>query len=66
MKNNIKELLKAKDMSILKLSEITGLTYSNTHALVNRKDLGTTSLDTLSKVADALNVNVSNLYKEEK
>jgi len=63
MENNIKELLNKKGMSILALSEITHITYANTHALVNRKTLNTTSLDTLIKVSIALDVDVEELYK---
>jgi len=64
--NNIKKLLKDKDLSILKLSEISGITYANTHNLVNRPGLGSTTLETLIKVADVLGVEIKNLYSDDK
>ena len=63
MANNIKHILKEKGMSIYKLSQEIGLTYPNAHALVNRKSLDTTSLDTIIKVAEALDVEIEQLYK---
>ncbi len=65
MKNNIKKLLKEKSISILSLSQQIELTYSNTHALVNRCDLGTTPLETLRKVANVLEIEIHDLYEEE-
>ena len=66
MNNNIKQLLILEDVSILALSNEIGLTYASTHQLVNRKSLDTTPLETLLKVAKVLNVEIEELYKEEK
>lgn len=66
MKNNIKNLLKEKEISILKLSEGIGLTYAATHALINRKDLGTTQFENLRNIATFLEVEMSELYEEDK
>lgn len=63
IKNNIKKLLKEKNISILQLSKDIGLSYSNAHALVNREDLGTTSLNTLVEVSKSLKVNIDDLYE---
>lgn len=65
LKNNIKKILAEKDISINKLSEMIGLTYSNTHSLVNRDSLASTSTQTSAKVAKALNVSIEELFKEE-
>lgn len=62
MKNNIRELLDIKNMSINELSKQIEKDYATTHRLVSRDDLGTTALDTLVKVADALGLNVEMLY----
>ncbi|MGJ0848657.1 helix-turn-helix domain-containing protein [Tissierella praeacuta] len=66
MKNNIKEILKYKDISINELSRLIEKDYRTTHALVNRDSLGTTQLDTLVKVANVLDVDIQMLYDEEK
>ena len=63
MKNNIKQLLKEKAISINKLAEELGMSYSPTHALVNRKDLSHTPILTLVKVAEILDVDVPELYE---
>ena len=63
--NNIKEILKDKGLSVLKLSEKTGLTYSNTHSLVNRPNLESTPLGTLMKVSEVLDVDIEELYKDK-
>ena len=65
MKNNIKNLLKEKEVSILKLSEEIGLTYASTHALVNREDLGTTQFENLKNIAMFLEVDIDSLYTED-
>lgn len=65
MKNNIKNLLDAKRMSINELSKLIKKDYPTTHALVNREGLGATQLDTLIKVANVLDVDIQMLYSEE-
>lgn len=65
LKNNIKDLLNAKEISINKLSESIGLTYKATHTLVNRNDLKSTPIGTLLDVARVLNVEITELYSEE-
>ena len=62
LKNNIKTVLKARKTSVLRLSEIIGLTYASTHSLANREDLSDTKIGTLVKTADALGVDVNTLY----
>lgn len=63
MTNNIKKILRQQGKSILALSEYINMTYANTHDLVNRKDLSTTPLGTLLKVAEFLHVDIKALYK---
>lgn len=65
MKNNIKEILRLKDMSVNELSRLIEKDYSTTHALVNRENLGTTQLDTLVKVANVLDVDIKLLYSDK-
>lgn len=65
LKNNIAKILQVKNISINRLAQEIGLTYSNTHGLVNREDLGDTKLGTLVDVANVLNVNINKLFKEE-
>lgn len=62
LENNIKKLLEKKGMSIKELARKSDLTYSNTHKLVNREYLDNTYLDTLVKVAVALDVEIDELY----
>ena len=63
MKNKIKDLLEEKNIKIIELSRMTGLHYGFVHDVVNRKDLQYTQLKTLRKIAEALDVNVSDLYE---
>lgn len=60
--NNIKELLEQQGKSIYSLSQYIDMSYPNTHNLVNREHLGTTTLETLLKVAKFLNVDIEELY----
>lgn len=63
MENRIKEILKEKNMSILKLSKIMDMNYATMHSIVNRPDLGTTQAKTLLTVAKTLEVNITDLWK---
>ncbi len=65
MKNNIKELLKLKDISINELSRLIEKDYATTHALVNRESLESTPLNTLLKVSKVLDVDIQMLYSDE-
>lgn len=64
MENKIDEILKKQKISILKLSEMMGKNYASIHKLVTRDDLGETKAKTLKMVADVLNVEVTDLWKE--
>lgn len=64
LKNLIKEAMLKERISIKQLSEELGLTYANTHALVNRKDLLDTKLGTLTDVAKILKIKVTDLYED--
>ena len=65
LKNLINEVLLSEGMSINQLSQKLGLTYANTHSLVNREDLTDTKLGTLVDVARILRVGVNDLFKNE-
>lgn len=62
-KNLINEVLSNEGMSINQLSQKLGLTYANTHALVNREDLTDTKLGTLVDVSKILDVEVGDLFE---
>ncbi len=64
MKNNIKAILKQKEISIRRLSIGLGKPYSFTHDLVNRESLAVTQLSTLVEVADFLGVYIEDLYSK--
>lgn len=64
MKNKIKQILKDRNMSILQLSHLANLNYPSTHRAVNNPDLSYTSISTMTKIANALNVKVEDLYEK--
>ena len=65
MENKIKDILKEKNIKIIELARITGLHYGQVHDIVNKQDLQYTQLKTLRKIAEALDVKVSDLYEIE-
>lgn len=65
MRNNIKNILREKNVSIRQLAIGTNRNYANVHELVNREDLGTTQLGTLIEVARFLGVDIAELYKQD-
>ena len=60
--NNIKRILKEKNISIKKMARDVGLDYSLAHDLVNRENLSYTRVGTLKKVADYLDVSIDELF----
>ncbi len=60
LKNRIKENI--GNYSINKLSQEIGLTYANTHSIVNAECLDNYKLSTLQKIAEVLEVEVTDLY----
>lgn len=60
LKNRIKENL--GNLSINKLSQEIGLTYANTHSIVNAECLDNYKLSTLQKIAEILEVEITDLY----
>lgn len=66
MVNNVKKLLEEKKISLYRLSEDTDITYSTIYDLAQRESLMGTSLRILDKIAEYLEVDVEDLYKEEK
>ena len=65
MENKIKNILDEKGISILAFSEMINMTYAGAHRLVNRPDIGTTTIEVLETVAAALEVEISDLYGGE-
>lgn len=60
MELRIKELAKAKGVSIVSLARMVGITQPNMSNLANGK--ATPSLETLEKIANALNVSISDFF----
>ncbi len=63
-KNKIKDIMEEKNISINELSEICPVIYPTLHRAINRDELNTTALETLSLIADALGVQITDLYEE--
>lgn len=61
--NNIPNILDEKRISIRELSLGINMDYAGTHRLVNRTSLNTTTLKTLLKIANYLNVEINDLYR---
>ncbi|WP_353120995.1 helix-turn-helix domain-containing protein [Dysgonomonas capnocytophagoides] len=62
MELRIKDLLKEKGMTNIAIAEKVGITRPNMSNIVNGKTKP--SLDTLEKIADALNVHISELFEK--
>lgn len=60
LKNMIKENL--GNYSINKLSQEIGLTYANTHSIVNAETLDNYKLSTLQRLSEVLEVEITDLY----
>lgn len=64
MKNNIKMILEDKKISIRKLSKEWGKPYAYTYNLVNREEISNIPIGTLLEVAELLEVDIKDLYKD--
>lgn len=62
--NNISRILKKKNISIYKLNDAMGLSYSTTHRIVNQGDLDNISLGTVRRIAKYLEVDILDLFSE--
>lgn len=62
MELRIKDLLKEKGMTNIAIAEKVGITRPNMSNIVNGKTKP--SLDTLEKIADALNIHISELFEK--
>mgnify|MGYP002626081019 CR=1 FL=1 len=58
IKNNLKMILADREISINKLSEMTGLRYATLHAFVKQK-VSSINCDVLDKVCETLNLQPS-------
>lgn len=61
----IKELMKEKEISIYKLSYLTGI-YSSTITLFLNRKTKTIRLENLVYICDALEIKLSNFFADEK
>ncbi|WP_315518867.1 helix-turn-helix transcriptional regulator [Hoylesella nanceiensis] len=57
----LKEILKDKGLTMVQLAELSGITPSNLSNYTNGKVSPT--LETLNKIADALNIDITELFK---
>ena len=62
MKYRIKEILKSKNMTLLKLSEIIGVKSANLSVALSEN--GNPTVETLEKIANALGVSISDLFEQ--
>ena len=62
MRSRIKEILKEKGVTMLVLSEKIGMTSQ--HLSVALSEKGNPTIDTLEKIAAALNVHISELFEQ--
>lgn len=64
MKNNLLSIMSEKNVSIVKLSKITGISRYTISALVNEKS--TCNVHTLMQICDALNVTPNDILITKK
>jgi DNA-binding XRE family transcriptional regulator len=64
MKNNLKEMREACDMTMQALADLAGTSRGHIHAL--EKPDSSPTLETAYNVADALNVEVAEIWKYER
>lgn len=62
MRNNIQKVLNEKNMTIAELGRRTGLHYGHLYGVVTKEDLSEVQIKTLKKIAEALEVNVDDLF----
>lgn len=62
MELRIKDVLKEKKVTVVSLAGMIGITQPNMSNIVNGKS--TPSLETLEKIASALNVRITELFEE--
>lgn len=63
IKFKLKEIMEIKGMKISELNEITGISRNSLSLLINGKSQGI-QFDTLEKIANALKINVSELFEQ--
>lgn len=63
IRNRLIEVMKEKGLNTKDLSEIAGLNKCTISHLRGKSTLNTTSIETLIKLADALNVKPDDLYE---
>ncbi len=64
MKLKIKDVLKEKKVTVVSLAGMIGITQPNMSNIVNGKS--TPSLETLEKIANALDVDITELFDQPK
>lgn len=64
-KNKIMNLLEEKEISLLRLSKETGLSYPTIHNAMKKEYLDNIKLSTIIKIASVLDCNIEELYERE-
>ena len=62
IKNNLKMILADREISINKLSEMTGLRYATLHAFVKQR-VSSINCEVLDKVCEALNCGIEDIVE---
>ena len=65
-KNNIKPLVEKSGFSVYRLAKDIGISPMGMYALMEREDLGSTSIRTLVRLAEVLGVEACELYTRVK
>lgn len=66
LKSHVKELMKIRRRTIRPLAEEAGVSFQTVIRAREDESIGTCTLDTLTKIAQALNVEVKDLFSEIK
>ncbi len=60
--NNLKEIIKEKNISILSFVKATNRTYNNTHRIINSESVDKMQLKTLVDLANDLDVQINEIF----
>ncbi|MFQ7349513.1 MAG: helix-turn-helix domain-containing protein [Anaerococcus vaginalis] len=61
-KNNLKNIIKTKNINLSELSRQTGMAYSSIYRIFNNKYLDDIRLSSLIKVGKSIGVSVNDMY----
>lgn len=64
-KNNLKNIIKTKNINLSELSRQTGMAYSTVYNIVNKDYLDDIKFGSLVKITDTLNIKINEIYKRK-